>query len=284
MADLITLSRAKEFLVNPPSSDDTILSHLVSACSATVEKYCERTFTATNYDETYSGDGTKTLLLKNFPIVQVDRVSTNVQQVLSVRYAGTDASRAVFRVSSSALVLTKVVSGTTTTTSLAFATYPTLTALANAINALTNWQAFCPVYGTWPSADLVDLQGTVDAREGTNWLLMHVSDCSDYRVNEPIGELLGACHWNRGFNNYRVQYQAGFTSVPEDIQQATAELVAAAYKARGLNPNVASETLGMYSYTLASVKGLESLSVAAKETLNRYRARRIPRFKEGWLI
>lgn len=284
MSDLITVSRAKEFIPNATSSDDTVLAHLVSACSATVEKYCERTFAATSYDELHSGDGTRSLLLRNFPIVQVDRVSTNAQQAMSIRYAGTDASRAVFRVSSTALVLTKTVSGVTTSASLAFATYPTLTALAAAINAQTNWQAFCPVYGIWPSADLTDLQGTVDAREGTNWLLLHVSDCAGYQVQEDVGEMLAASRWQRGFKNYRIQYQAGFAAIPEDVQQATAELVAACFNARRINPNLQTETIGMYSYTVAAMKGLDSLSVAARETLNRYRARRIPRFKEGWSI
>jgi hypothetical protein len=56
--------------------------------------------------------------------------------------------------------------------------------------------------------------------------------------------------WPVGINNFRVQYTAGFATVPEDVQEACAELVATWFQQRGQNLNMQSEdTASTYKYT-----------------------------------
>ena len=54
--------------------------------------------------------------------------------------------------------------------------------------------------------------------------------------------------------NYRVTYNEGFTTVPEDIEQLVLDMVKRKWTESGVGP-VQSETLGRYSYTLADVTG-----------------------------
>jgi hypothetical protein len=69
----------------------------------------------------------------------------------------------------------------------------------------------------------------------------------------------GFLFWNRdsnqrrafpmGFRNVEVVYTAGYSSVPEDLDLATAIVASALYQQSETNPAVKSEKLGDYSYT-----------------------------------
>src|SRR5580693_338583 len=75
--DLITLTRAKQAILSiTDSTYDTLLATLITAVSDAIEKYCRRDFYACFYDELYSGNGDRRLLLREYPI----------QSIQSVRY------------------------------------------------------------------------------------------------------------------------------------------------------------------------------------------------------
>lgn len=52
-----------------------------------------------------------------------------------------------------------------------------------------------------------------------------------------------------GINNFRVQYTAGYATVPDDVQEACAELVATLWKDLGRNQNRASENISGIAYS-----------------------------------
>src|SRR5262249_60694256 len=112
-------------------------------------------------------------------------------------------------------------------------------------------------YGSWPSADLYVPGSYGDALEGGGVLQsqgalscaagsfaevkMHTYELQGYQW-DARGWLLRAIPytdpellhpedliWPVGINNFRVQYSAGYTTVPEAVQEACAEWVAVAY-------------------------------------------------------
>jgi hypothetical protein len=261
--DLINLTRAYQALQGV-SSQDALLGVLITAYSEAVEKYCRRRFVSTAYDELYDGTGERRLLLRQYPVQSVQAVRYRPVTVLKV--TNTSAANVQARVSvlSTGLQLVSVNAGvkTTVTTGLTFAGNVTLSALAAAVNAVGNgWSAQVvgdgTNYGSWPSADLYVPASYGDALEGAGVLQsqgalqgvagsfaelkMHTYELQGYQW-DARGWLLRAIPYTDpellhpedlifpvGINNFRVQYTAGYTTIPEAVQEATARWVAYAY-------------------------------------------------------
>jgi hypothetical protein len=176
--------------------------------------------------------------------------------------------RATVTVTSTGLTLVRVASGVSSTdTSVTWAGNATLTAVANAVNALGNgWSAQVVGdsndYGKWPSADLyippsygdgVQSQGALTARGTNAELKLHTYELQGYQW-DPRGWLLRAIPytdpellhpedliWPVGINNFRIQYTAGYTTIPEAVQEACAEWVAAQFFLTGRDPALRSQ-------------------------------------------
>jgi hypothetical protein len=261
--DLINLTRAYQALQGV-SSQDTLLGVLITAYSEAVEKYCRRRFVTGSYDELYDGNGERRLLLRQYPIQSVQAVRYRPVTVLKI--TNTIAANVQARVSvlSTGLQLVSVSAGvkTTVTSGLTFAGNVTLSALAAAVNAVGNgWSAQIvgdsTNYGGWPSADLYVPSSYGDTLEGAGVLQsqgalqgvagsfaelkMHTYELAGYQW-DARGWLLRAIPYTDpellhpedlvfpvGINNFRVQYTAGYTAVPEAVQEATARWVAYGY-------------------------------------------------------
>jgi hypothetical protein len=261
--DLITLSRAYQDLQGV-SNQDSLLGTLITAYSEAIEKYCRRRFVSTSYDELYDGNGERRMLLRQYPIQSVQAVRYRPVTVLKV--TNTDATNVQARVTvlSTGLQLVGVKNGvkTTVTSGLTFAGNATLTALAAAVIAVGNsWSAQVvgdsTNYGSWPSADLyvpasygdtlegsgtLDSQGALQCVAGSfAELKMHTYELQGYQW-DARGWLLRAIPYTDpellhpedlifpvGINNFRVQYTAGYTTVPEAVQEACARWVAYGY-------------------------------------------------------
>ncbi len=229
MPDLITLARAKYNIHRTTTaSEDTTLTELLKVCSSAIEKYCRRQFDSQDFDELYPGNVSDTLALRHFPLVKVSRVAYDPTTVLTVQNTGSN-QRATVRVTSTGLELIRVSSGTVTTdTSITWAGNATLTAVANAVTALGNgWQGQVKGdYGSWRSADLRDAQGHLNALNVEAPLKLHVRELSEFDVDDRRGWLRRDGGWDGGRNAWRVLYTAGWSTVPEDVQEACAEWVA----------------------------------------------------------
>jgi hypothetical protein len=163
--DLITLARAYQALQGV-SNVDSLLSTLITAVSDAVEKYCKRRFISTTYDELYSGDGDRRLMLRQYPLQQVNSVRYRPVTVLKVINNDTATNQqARATVTSTGLTLVRVASGVSTSSTLTFAGNVTLQALASAVTALgSGWSGqvvgdaggpgLQGDYGLWPSAYL----------------------------------------------------------------------------------------------------------------------------------
>jgi hypothetical protein len=250
MADLITNARALDQLNNASLSanETTTLNHLITACSFAIIKYCRRDFTSTVYDELYSGNGDRRLILRQFPIQSVQSVRYRPVTVLKIQNTDTTTNQqARVSITTNGLTLVRVASGVKTTdTSVTFAGNVTLGAVATAVIALgVGWTAQvvgdANDYTKWPSADLFvtnstgEQQGALTCRGAFAELKMHTNELAGFSFAARSGWLLRAIPytdpelmrpedlvWSPGINNFRVQYTAGYASVPDDIQQACA--------------------------------------------------------------
>jgi hypothetical protein len=255
--DLNTLARAYQSL-DGLSGIDTLLQTLLTAASDAVQKYARRDFVSAAYDELYSGNGDRRLILRQCPIISVQSVRYRPVTVIKITNMLTANFQARVSVTSTGLKLVRAGAGVKTTdTSITFAGNVTLTAVAAAINALGNgWSAQIvgdsTNYGSWPSSDLywpatfptfeggTGGQGALQCVAGSfAELKMHTYELAGYQWDSR-GWLLRAIPytdpellhpedlvWPVGVNNLRIQYTAGYGTVPEAIQEACAEWTAA---------------------------------------------------------
>lgn len=78
--DLTTLNDVKGWLSITSTTDDELLSRLITGASAFIESWCTRSFALTQYTDVLNGKGSNTMLLGNYPItavsfVKVDNIS-----------------------------------------------------------------------------------------------------------------------------------------------------------------------------------------------------------------
>ncbi len=75
--DLTTLVNAKAWLNVPTAvtGDDAMLQRLITGASQFVQTYLNRTIATTAYNERYTGSGSNTLALPNYPITAVSSVA-----------------------------------------------------------------------------------------------------------------------------------------------------------------------------------------------------------------
>jgi hypothetical protein len=255
MSDLITNARARMAIPTANatigSADDLAINALITACSKQIETYCRRTFASTSYDELYSGTGNRMLILRNFPIVSVQSVRFRPASVLQLRnFDLANNQKARVWIDSATVNLQRTSSGSVSLYTLAFASYPTLGQLAAQINADavssgSGWQALVAAgYEKWPTADLYPpIQGAHNAAGVFCDLRMHAEELTGFQIDPARGYLMRSLVatdpdfvmpydpiWPRGLLNFRIQYTAGWATIPEDVQEACAQMVAAYFR------------------------------------------------------
>lgn len=250
MANLITRARAIYNLNNlaTSSDEDNTLDALLAAVSKAIENYCWRTFAITSYDELYPGNGQFELVLRNYPLASVERVTCAPGPVLRVTNTSASNQRATVKVTATGLELIRVASGTSSTSTILFADQTTLSALASAVTALGNgWSGAVAdaVNGLRASTDLRALQGAFNAKDIAAELKLHMEELSSYRVDAERGVLTrgdGAC-WDGGMHYWRIVYRAGYSAVPDDVQEACAQWVAQLFWQTKRDPGLSSEAV-----------------------------------------
>ena len=286
MTDLITNSRVTQnaTLAALNTSNASYLASLITAASDAIRNACHRDFTQTSYTEYHSGGIyiREPLRLRQFPVAEITRVAANPQPAILVQNIdSTTNQRATVETTTTSLRVVRIASATTITNDLPFATYPTLAEMAAAINSLGGgWAA--QVIGTfalWPSADLKPLQGAAMALFGGRELELYTEDlqpflnwppgdpwgddagsqaCTGWRLDDETGELFG--RFPRGQLNIRIDYTAGFATIPQAIQEACVQLVLDLYNGGLVNTTLKKATLGSGSFELQSQSSTAVLS------------------------
>lgn len=280
--NLITPERAalNPFLASLANTNSADLTALIAAASDSICRYCGRDFTLQNYSEYYDVGVLQKgipILLRQFPVQSISRVGI-ANQALQVQNSNNSANqRATVSTTSTGLTLFAVASAVSTTTVLPYVQYPTINALGNAISAVGNgWSVAIQSgsngsYGLWPSADLKPLQGAVSAFQGGCWLELYEDvsvasgpfattgqwDDGEYglsnsgpgwRLQGETGELYFKCR--RGSLILRIDYVAGYQTVPQSVQEACVQLIQWTYQNSTINLALKSAAIEAYRYTL----------------------------------
>ena len=276
LPDLITSARATQnaSLATLNSSNSTYLASLITAASDAIRRACSRDFSQTTYTEYYSGGIyiREPLRLRQFPVLEITRVAANPHPALLVQNLDNGTNqRATVETTSTSLRLFRMASATPVTTDLPFTTYPTLSSMAAAINGQGGgWSSqVIDQFANWPSADLKPLQGAAMALLGGRQLEIYTEDlqpfltwppgdswgddagCQSFtgwRLDDETGELYG--RFPRGQLNIRIDYTAGFTAIPQAVQEAAVQLVLDLYNAGLVNNTLKSAKLGAGSFEL----------------------------------
>ena len=258
MSDLITLARAKQAIPDVPAADEPIVEALIDAATEAITVYCRRTFPLTSWDEITSGRPDGKLALKQFPIATVSRIAVADRAALRLVNENTATNqRATARLTSTGLVLTRVATGVTTVdSSILWSGHVTLQAVANAVTALGNgWKGSAVEgYGLWPSVDLRPQTLSKPCLIAPAEFFVHDVETSADRIDADAGFVFG--DFPVGDGNIRVEYTAGFTTVPEAVQQACAMLVAQWYSEGKHDASRRFDGLGDAQYSRFAPSGL----------------------------
>lgn len=178
MADLTTLANVKGWLGVTATTDDALLTRLISAASDYVQTWLNRTIAVQPYTETRDGTGGYVLPLSNYPV--------------------------------------------------------------SAVSSLT--------------IDGVSIPAAANAQG------------SGYLFTQTKLVLVGGYRFWRGLQNVVVSYTAGYATTPNEIEQATIELIAMRYKERDRIGQV-SKSIGGETITFSQ----KDFSDAIETTLSNYR-------------
>jgi len=269
---LTTLAGLKAHLGITVSTYDTILEQYIDHATAKIERWIGRQIKVRNYSEWYGGNDVRSVRVKQYPINNVVGVYTGLTAALTIASTVSSDIRLTVSintdplgtVASGALVpgvtLTRTTTaGTTTTNTLLFSTYPDTTSLAAAINAITGYSA--TVTTAMRCAQLHPRAGG-DIKMATV-VLTGVNVSSEFVYDSYLGivTIRQDAFPTMGQHNARfpsalqstlIEYSAGYTTVPDDIHQACLVIAGTMYLSRKSDTSLQSESLGDYSYSMAS--------------------------------
>lgn len=305
--DLVTLEFATDALeaanVSLSDAQAAILPTLIAAASKEIMRYCARAFVLADYDEIVMPEGGRqdrgepaSAKLANFPVRALTRVYTGRQTALLVQNVdpvNNQIATAAFELDGdvefaslayTGLVLTWLRLGASNSRTLSFSAYPTVRALADAVNAVGDgWRATVQAggpadAGSFPSADLVGVREPKNAFRPGAGLDLFTTPAGGYDVDRATGILRvfgggglgpgwgggwgapfgsmwdGLGDWGGGqigWSQYRVSYRAGFATVPESIQVVAVEVLKGMLDRLKMNAAYESETLagGEHAWT-----------------------------------
>ena len=238
--------------------DNYLIERLIDRSTYFLERYCHRKFLSRSYTrEVYAGNGSRRLILDQYPVTAVGRVSEGRTNAFSVTNT-TATNHAAIEIT--ATVLKYTADGTTT--SLTLSTYSTINALLAALNLISGWSATLigTAPGTRKATDLLIRPAMYCMSPSLAYCEIPNDELSDYFIIDPgedrnYGVLECPSAWTRG-EEYFVDYTAGFAITPMALEDACIRLVVNRYNQSKKDGSIKSESLGDYSYTMADMRSL----------------------------
>ncbi len=230
---------------NAISDPTAIVSTIKSAVEAWVQNiFCRRTFESTAYKELYDGNGLNFILLDNYPIIALNKLSIGTDDVIKITNTNSGAHASV---SCNSTTVTLWKDGTTS--SLSLTTYDTMTELVDAINAVAGWSSALmnSDYASYPSSILIERFGLqcID----NNWVYLQMPDKGedDFEVYPNDGRVYTPFQFPKGHRNIYVDYTAGYSTIPDDLKLAVYIIVKSIYQRRN------EESFGLASYSVGGL-------------------------------
>lgn len=266
------------------SASPTAQSLLIQAASQACELYCNRILKARAFDETHYPGRTRTIRLRNRPLISISRLMGGLTEALTIKVAdGTKFDRATVSmnavgeppyISASGITLFSRKNALDTTTVLDFTTYTTVQSLVNAVNLVAGWNASTTAsLATYATADL-NLEWGSKGAYSTVPLYAYNTELSGYEVDERNAVLTLGAGWLFGalpmsyvpdtfrfpdrtwgasqrYGGVRVSYIGGPLSVDPLVQEACALVIASLLQQRDAAGSIRKASSGTDSIEFA---------------------------------
>ncbi|MDD5511540.1 MAG: phage head-tail connector protein [Dehalococcoidales bacterium] len=250
------------------STDDTLLDRLIADVSEAIERKCDRTFGTATYRQWLDGTGTRKMILPNSPITNIYMVTGYYDDVMTVMFTGGEEA-SVSVTSSSVLLHSVSTAGAETSTTLALATYKTVTTLAAQINLTAGWTAVIQSGMETRPTTLLRPMWADDATDPNLAELTIASETDKIRVSWATQRAIESADgfgFTCGKQNIFVWYVAGYTlpvdntghtaletagDLPGGLVYAVNGAINDSYLSRKRDFTLKSESIGAYSYSNA---------------------------------
>jgi len=256
--DAITdLESVKRYIGVTGTADDRLIDSLtLSACIMVQNFLNTKVVRQTHTKERHNGRGYTTLMLRHYPVVEVERVAVDVDDVMTVEYGSTDASHARVWVTGNAVKLRKIVSGVTTNNTFAFSDYATIDLLATGIDAVSNWDAVVgDSFTGYPTSELLSMPAWTAKDKKATLSMPDETDIDVQIQHEEWGIIYNPYGFSKGHANIIVDYVAGWNPIPAPIESAVWELCKTMWSASQRDFSMKREKIGDYEYELAADPG-----------------------------
>jgi hypothetical protein len=297
-APLTTVARFLPAIPGATQSQLTIVPNLIQAASNIAVRYTNRQFWQADYTEYRDSSLSNSIILRQFPVNQITRISFNLQPVLTITSTNTSYQRALAQLDTSGTLETGLTvngirlswlnSGVAGTTLIDTSTLLTLQSVADAITALGNgWSVnVLAGFSQYPTTDICPIRGGGSCRGTGCDFSIYTQDANNYQVDPGIGEIklidrtnanffaFTSYPWtnswgNPGYRNIRIDYNAGFVAIPEDVQQAVVLIAQMLYEIG--DQTLVTKMVKVFDYQEETDADLIAIPDAAKEILNLYR-------------
>ena len=250
---------------------DELITEFVNRASDIIENVCDRKFMARDFSERYDGDGTDVLILRNYPVNNITRMTIGQLSVMSVRNTSTDAMYATVLVTSTGMTLTIVGGANAGADTETFAANATIGTMVTAINALgKGWvaQSSSTIYDGYPSDELIE-NGAQSSLLSWGNHQVSADPVSGYRINNSNGMVSMPSGISCGWQNVFVVYNAGYATVPDDLEQACLGLVAHLYGLAGEDTGLAEVESDNWKYKRQEY--VDGIPKSVQQTVYRYK-------------
>lgn len=274
---LTDLTYLKRRLGITGTDNDTRLENCIDAATVYIEGRTGRKLSARDIREWYSPNTQRIVDLPNYPVNDIYQVAWGQQNAISAQYTGTDVQASV-RVNGDGVDLRSIAAdGTVTSNALTFATNPTLSTMATAMNAVAGWNCSKLPGGDDESYKLHRITIS-DAKTYTRNLTFADRNEDAFHLRQSTAEVVfqdffstawpdERIQFGKGFETLFFHYNAGYASIPADLNEAAAKIASEVYQLSCKDTNLTSESLGDYSYSLADQA---AQTTRAAETLTNY--------------
>lgn len=284
---------------------DARTSYAITIASKAIEAFCGRTFALTTRRQWLDGTGFDRMLLLEWPITALNGVAISGLESITISSTFTQAAASTTDTGMNLAWFDSA--GDSQSSTLAFATYKTMTTLAAAVNLVTGWTATvlsgCGAYPTvllkpWMSGPC-STSTTISFFVPGQWVQARIASDSNRQIirssswasyfNQVGGRDSRQPIFPEGNGNIFVWYTAGYTepvdnptssalttagNVPEDLTAVANVVAKAAMDAANISAGgIQSESIGNYSYSLSGdmKSAVDSAIAANAQALMPYR-------------
>ena len=216
----------------------------VAQAISMIETYTGRTFDATDYIQWVDGSGTQELVIDQYPVIKVYRVSTCGKDTFTIE----NSSSLPYTVNITPNDTMQLTVAGATTSELTLSDYTTLALMKAAVDAIGTWtmnvltedipKHIRPMIGNGVSGGLIQIESPDDDND------IIVNSISPSVIANYFG-------FPGGYANIFISYSAGYETadLPADLTNTATQLAADVVRGVTNDKSMKSEKIGDYSYT-----------------------------------